>query len=409
MIDPDRQIPSNTAESVNLHWFDALVRHQVYVLRLAGSVREDVTKLLNNTEKEIARKIESALAGDTKMSPARMRRAELLIKQLRSIRTRAWDKVDKVLTNSMTDLTLEEVKQVRRILDTVVPVELDTVLPSARTLRALVTSQPFEGRTLSSWAKNIRQADLDRIAGQVRVGVVQGLGAKDIARKIIGTARLKGRDGVTQIIRRNAEAIVRTASNFYSNAARSEFFADNSDIFSKEVFVATLDSRTTLICMKNDGKRFSIGEGPIPPLHFNCRSLRVAEISGEVLGERPAKPFTQKMLLKEFAKENQLGKVTKRGDLPRGFKTKFDDFAGRRVRELTGRIPAKVTYSEWLSRQSAEFQNEVLGKTRARLFRSGKVTLDKFVDRRGNTIRLDQLADKHAAAFKSIGLDPDNY
>jgi len=243
---------------------------------------------------------------------------------------------------------------------------------------------------MSSWAKRLQRRDLERIENAINIGLVQGESPQSIARRIFGTGALRGKNGVTQLTRNNVQAIVRTAVNSYSNGARGEFLQANSDLFTKEVFVATLDSRTTLICIKNDGKRFPVGEGPIPPLHWQCRSLRVAEINGEVLGDRPAKPFTQKMLLKEFAEKNQLGLIASRDNLPKGYKGRFDSFAGRRVKEMTGRVPAKVTYREWLKRQSKEFQNEVLGRGRAELFRSGKLTVDKFIDN-GRVVPLGQL------------------
>ncbi len=76
---------------------------------------------------------------------------------------------------------------------------------------------------------------------------------------------------------------------------------------------------------------------------------------------------------------------------------------------MTGRVPAKLTYNDWLKGQSVEFQDDVLGPTRGKLFRAGKMPLSRFVDKTGKTIRLDQLADTHAAAFTAAGLDPAEY
>jgi SPP1 gp7 family putative phage head morphogenesis protein len=408
-VDPKKQILANQPESVNLAWFDALVRHQIYLLRFSGSVTKDIVRLLNATERDIATRIQMALSGKRQMSPARLRKAERLLKQLKAIRSRAWDEAEQLWIDSMNELTAEEVRLLQRTVATVVPVELDTALPSSAKLKALVTNHPFEGKTLRSWAKNIRRADLERIEAQVRIGIVQGESAQAISRRVVGTARLRGRDGVTQITRNNAAAITRTAVNHFSNAAREDFFGENSDIFTREIFVATLDSRTTPVCRANDGKRFPIGRGPIPPLHFSCRSLRVAEINGEAIGERPAKPVTEKMLLREFAEKNQLGRITSRADLPYGWKGKFDSFAGRRVREMVGRVPAKMTYQEWLGRQSVAFQDDVLGPTRGRLFRKGNLELSTFVDRKGRQIPLADLADTEAAAFRAAGLDPADY
>lgn len=59
--------------------------------------------------------------------------------------------------------------------------------------------------------------------------------------------------------------------------------------------------------------------------------------------------------------------------------------------EIIGLTPSNVTYQDWIKRQPAKFQDEVLGPTRARLFRDGGVSLDKFVDASGRQYNLDQL------------------
>lgn len=397
------------AKTANELWFDALVRHQVYLMRVSGGIRNDINGLLNATEKSMVDRIHAVLTGSNKMSPMRLRKAESLIEQLKQIRSEVWIEVDGLWRDTMKNLTATEVKQVNQILKTVSPAELSTQLPSVLKLHALVTHRPFEGRTLGSWASKVAADDINRIASQIKIGIVQGDTPTQIARRIIGSAKLKGVDGVTQITRRNAEAITRTAVNSFSNAARTEFFNENDDLFNKEVFVATLDGKTTAVCRSLDGTRFPIGEGATPPMHFQCRSLRVAEINGEVVGMRPAKPVTEKMIMRQYAQDNKLGKLTKRAELPRGHKGKYDAFQRAEMKRLTGRVPAKVTYNEWLKGQSVEFQNDVLGPTRGKLFRKGGMTMDSFVDRKGATIRLDQLADTDAAAFKAAGLDPADF
>ena len=69
-------------------------------------------------------------------------------------------------------------------------------------------------------------------------------------------------------------------------------------------------------------------------------------------------------------------------------------------------MPAKVNYQEWLGRQSYQFQNDVLGVNRARLFRDGKVPLDRFVDKSGRQYTLAELARRDRQAFLDAGLDP---
>lgn len=406
----DIQLPG-PPDSANRALFDAMVRHQIYLLRLSGHVRNRIFALLNATEEDIARQIRDRLrnAAGGLDTPAEVRRLETLLRIIRNTRTRAWAQVDEAWVEEALAIANAEPEALKRMVTLAAPVVIEAQLPSPSALRAIVMSRPFEGRTLRQWASSIMAEDLRRIENAIRMGMVAGEPSTVIARRVVGTARLNGLDGVTEITRRNAEAITRTAVNHISNLARAEFIKANSDLFEEEQFVATLDARTTPVCRANDGERFPVGKGPMPPLHFNCRSLRVPALLDDALGNRPAKPVTERMLLREFAKEHGIKAPTSRADLPYGTKGAFDEFARRRIRELTGQIPAKTTYQEWLSRQSAEFQDDVLGPTRAKLFRDGGLTLQKFVNRRGDELTLAELARREASAFRAAGLDPDDY
>ena len=274
--------------------------------------------------------------------------------------------------------------------------------------RSIVRGRPFECKTMSQWARDLARADRNRIESKIKICLVQGESIPEISRRVTGSVRLRGRNGVTQITRRQAEAIARTATNAIANQARREFHKANADILTVELYVATLDAGTTPICRSLDGKRFKMGKGPIPPLHFNCRSLRVALLDPEPIGKRPSKPVHEKGLLREYSKDAGLDKVPRRrADLPRGHKGKFDDFKRVRTRELIGRTAAKTDYGTWLRRQSAAFQDDVLGKTKGALFRRGGLDLDAFVDPVNfKEVTLADLARTEAAVFESIGLDP---
>ncbi|MCK5612914.1 minor capsid protein [Candidatus Pacearchaeota archaeon] len=408
-IDPKKQLPGGL-KTVNEEFFDAMVRHQIGLMRLSGSIRNQIFELLDATEADVAEKVRRQLANHKGFSsPASVTRMEKLLKDLRSTRLKAWKDVNAIWVKELTELAKAEPPFVDGALKTVVPVVLETTLPSAEFLRQIVATKPFEGKTLRQWARNVAAADINRIEAQVKIGMVQGESSAAIARRIVGTVAQKGRNGVTQITRNNAATITRTAVNAVANQAKRAYYAENEDIFALELYVATLDNRTTLICSSLDGKKFPLIEGPIPPLHLNCRSLRVAVIDGDVLGKRPARPFTEKSLLKEFTDKEKLHKITTRAKLPRGFKGKFDEFSQGRIRDLTGRIPAKVDYQTWLGRQSVTFQNEVLGPTRGRLFRKGGLKLERFVNRAGDDIPLSGLARSAKKAFVAAGLDPEDF
>lgn len=72
----------------------------------------------------------------------------------------------------------------------------------------------------------------------------------------------------------SAERFARTKLTEVMNRSRHDYF-EGTGIVSGYEYSAVLDGRTTVICAGLHGKKFPKGTEPVPPLHFNCRSLLV--------------------------------------------------------------------------------------------------------------------------------------
>lgn len=394
----------------NEQFMDAMIRHQTYLLRYSGSVRNRINAILAATEEDLADKIRSRLAGNKGFTTtSEFKRLDSLMIAVENIRNEAWEQSTELLEAEVVALSQHEPLSISNMLTITLPVQIETVLPTARLLRSIALSRPFQGRILKDWASSLEAEDLRQIHNAIQLGMTAGEDMQTIARRVVGTTTLYGEDGVTALSRRQVQAITRTAVMHVSNAARSAFFLENADVITQEYFVATLDARTTAICRSLDGKRFELGKGPIPPLHFNCRSLRIAAIDGNLLGDRPSNPTYEGQFLDEFAADEGIEQVSSRDDLPYGTKGSYDKFVRKRARELIGPIPAVTTYQVWLEGQSVGFQNDLLGVTKAKLFRDGGLKLDRYVDRNGNELTLHELAQRERQAFIDAGLNPNDY
>jgi SPP1 gp7 family putative phage head morphogenesis protein len=369
-------------------------------MRGAGSIRLEINSILNDTEKELVDLIKGSINKSTQA--ANLRSALKIEKQIRKIRGNAWKEIAGFSRAQYREVVKDEYSFLGNAIETVSPVILHPKELTSELVEALITSSPFEGKTFNAWAKDLERSDIDKITSSLKIGIAQGESGQQIARRIVGTKKLRGKDGVTQITRRNAEAISITAMNHFSGQAKTLFAKNNNDIIKKEIYTATLDSNTTRICSSLDGTVFPVGTGRFPPLHIRCRSVRIAILDDTELVTRPYKASTKQQLIREYNKANGLSAKTRAG-LPRGHKGKFDAFSRKRVREMTGQVPGKTTYTEFLKRQSVEFQNDTLGVGKAKLFRKG-VTLDKFVNRAGDELTLAQIKAADASAFKSAGL-----
>lgn len=398
------------SKTVNEKLNDALLRHQTYLLRYSGSVRNRINSLLAETEEDLLDKIRSRLANNVGLTTSvELKRLQSLMDQIRKIREPAWEEATSEFKDEMTKLALAESVSLTSTINLLMPVEIDVATPSPRLLRSIALARPFQGQILADWAASMEADDLRRIHNAIQLGMTAGESMDTITRRVIGTSTMGFQDGVLQMTRQQVQAVVRTAVQHVANHSRTAWFLENSDVISQEYFVATLDSRTTPVCRANDGKVYPLGKGPVPPLHFQCRSLRIAAIDGTLAGDRPAKPFVEKELLNEYSDKNGLGSIKSRDDLPRGTKTDYDNWKRKRIRELVGPIPASTTYNEWMKGQSKMFQDDTLGVTKAKLFRDGGLPLDKFVNRNGDELTLAQLARTEKDAFKAAGLDPGDF
>jgi SPP1 gp7 family putative phage head morphogenesis protein len=367
-------------------------------------VRNKIVAMLDRTEESIASTIRDKLRSTGLQTPAEVKRLQSIQRTVELLREKAWSDATDFLLNQMEDLAYQEPLFTQNMFVLSAPVIIETVIPPAIQLKGIALSRPFEGRLLKEWAETMKADDLRRIHAAIQMGMIAGEGSNVIAKRVVGTGLLDGRDGMTEQSRRQVDTIVRTAVQHVANSVRAEFFELNSDIIEAEVFVATLDARTTPVCRGLDGKRFQVGKGPRPPIHMGCRSIRVAVFNDSVLGSRPANAASRALLLDEFTEEQGLPQVDKRSELPFGIRGKFDSFEKKSLKNLIGRVPASTTYDAWLRAQPHSFQNEILGITKAKLFRGG-LTLDKYTAVNGTELTLAQLAVKYKDAFKSANLD----
>lgn len=409
-VEETRRARKNLARSPSLAMTDemriAITRHQIELLRYADGVRTRMVDLIDRSEADIAQQLARrlpAIAGRDLAGETTQRRLQELLDGLQETRRGATDEAFAQIRRELQALAEGEAEWTADQLELVAPVVLDTIMPDPGLLRSLVENEPFQGRLLSEWAEDVALGDIQRITDQLRIGMLSGENVEQLSRRIMGSVALRGGDGVLEITRRNATSIARTAVMHFAAAARAEVYDSNRDIIDKERYLATLDSRTTLLCRSLDGNDYDVGDGPHPPQHFQCRSIRIPIFNGQAIGNRPMKATTDQQILREYAASEGLDRVPRsRDDLPRGHKTRYDRFARQRIADATSVVDANVTYEDFLRRQPVWFQEDVLGRDRARLFREGGLTLDKFVDASGRQYTLDELRATQAETFRRV-------
>lgn len=346
---------------------DLEIRHQVGVQRLSTGVLRRLIRILDEADAEIVAKL--LKRGATLEGSFTSKRLEALLEAIRVINRDAHVIVGRELRSELREIARYEAEFQQRLLQTAIPVRVDIVTPAVELLDAVVTSQPFQGRLLKEWVAELDDAKAKRLRNAIRLGVVQGETVDQIVRRVRGTKALNYTDGVMQIGRRGAEALVRTAVAHTTSAAREKLYEANKDIIASEQWAATLDTRTCKHCMALDGKKFDVGKGPKTPVHLGCRCVRVPVVKGW-------------------------------RDL--GFD--FDEIDPGTRASMNGQVSATETYETWLRKQPASVQDEALGPTRGKLFRQGWLKIDAFTNWAGDELTLDELRRKEAEAFEKAGL-----
>lgn len=380
-----------------------IIKRQQELEAAGNTLAIELNNILGGTEEIIIAKIQKFVKRNANKS-WEWGRLDALREAIYKVRTKGWDKVGEELNARAIQLAYGEVSSLADEVQRLLPVQVNVVIPSARIMKAIVRDRPFHGLLLKEWSDKLKSDDLRRLQSSVQTAITGGLTTDSAVRNLFGTSALGYKDSVTELTKQQVRTVVRTAVHHTASASREQFIQDNKELVKNEMYVATLDSRTSLVCKAWDGKIFPAGEGPKPPLHFNCRSARVFYFDGLELARRPANPVLQSELLRQFSELNKIETVKKRDDLPRGMKLDFDKWAAKQKRKLIGQTPANKTYNDWLKDQTVAFQNETLGKDKALLFRKGELSLSKFVDKAGSPLTLDELYAKYPDAFKLAGL-----
>lgn len=348
--------------SVNERLLDRAVRHAIHLERYkAGEVRKALRfldeKVYPDLIGRLTTRLERVKARGFDRGPQTTQRLRDMVAALDAILDRQLGALYRKQRSGLVDLADVEARWQVAALESAMPaVQFETLLPSAATLRSVVVSRPFQGKLLRDWWGQHSRATKGRIRDAIAIGIAEGEGTAAIVRRVRGSLAIS---------RRGAEAIVRTAVNHVSSHSRQATYQENGALLKGWQFVATLDSRTTPVCQALDGKTFAVESGPHPPRHIGCRS-------------------TSTPLVKSW---RELG-------------FDLDDAPPGTRASMNGQVPAELSYGDWLRRQDREAQVEALGATRARLFRSGKVAVDRFVDQAGRTLTLDELRERVPAAFE---------
>lgn len=330
-----------------------LITRQVLSLNFDASVRTKMLKNFKRLQDRVVRRIQDSGLGDTEFTRARV---NVLYRIVSEVIDKEYGIIYNQTKRQLVDYGFEESKQVKKYLSNTVVVA--TAGLNKDQVKNIFSKVLIEGAFIKEWwerqAGQVKRAFLDNM----REGLLLGEDNRKLIQRVRGTASTNFRNGIMSIAFRNAEAIVRTSVQGVANASRFSVFEANNDIIEFYEHTSTLDSRTSDVCIARDGLRWDAKtKEPVghnlpfqsPPLHWNCRSILVGIVKGLTISDNAVRSSQD------------------------------------------GAVKGSFTFDDFLKSKSETFQDNVLGKGKAELYRSGKITLRQLLDQSGNPLSLSQI------------------
>ena len=159
--------------------------------------------------------------------------------------------------------------------------------PSVPAVKRAFSNGTYLGNPYDNFVDQYRNITLNRLIDYTTQQINQGATAADIIAGIRSgpDATVNYKQNITRL-----DTHIRTAAKHAETSALQATYAKNSNKVAGWRFFNPLDSKTSQICattftdLSNNGtKVWPIGQGPLPPLHFQCRSQSIPAFKRGVL------------------------------------------------------------------------------------------------------------------------------
>lgn len=361
---------------INDEILDNSITHQIELQYYANGIVRKILAIIARSDADLISQLQLAI----ERLPANsftVTRLDAQLKSLRELNQEIYKNVSNEINNELRDLAEYEAGFQKQLFDSI-PVQITIATISAEQVYSAAIARPFQGKLLKEWIQGLEKDKATRVRDAIRIGYIENQTIAQIVQRIRGTRALQYNDGILDITKRNAETIVRTAISHIAAFTRERFFEKNSQVIKALKWSSTLDGKTSEPCRARDGKLYTISHNPIGHslnwgggpgnYHFGCRSVSVGVTkSWKELGLNSGK----------------LSTATRAS--------------------MDGQVPADLTYEEWLKKKPASFQDDVLGKSKGKLFRAG-LSLDRFENNKGKELTLSQMRANDIAIFNKAGI-----
>jgi SPP1 gp7 family putative phage head morphogenesis protein len=308
--------------------YDDAVRRRIALERYSNAEARKALGFLKELERDLLARIAQFQADGR--SALTLREQRELLASVKDLSAEIYERLNASLRNGMTTLAGSEhglSQEALRAAAGEAGLTFTTQRLTGAAAFEIAAARPMQGALLKDWLADLAPRHRDRIERALRISFAEGESLSSAARRLRDAGLQNGR---------GLQALIRTSNAHIAAQVDQAVTIANADIIEGVEWVSVLDGRTTDVCRARDGKVYPVDSGPRPPAHIGCRSVVIKRLI-----------WTDPI--------------------------------------------ARETYPEWLKRQPAKVQDNILGPTRGKLFREGKFTVESFVDSAGRRVPLAKL------------------
>jgi SPP1 gp7 family putative phage head morphogenesis protein len=360
---------------VNGDMLDASIGRQITIERLKNNNKKDIALELSKLDKKLV----VLLSGIDDISLLNRSKLNKLISTVSSEVDKYSKSVLNLIYSTTSDFMPLESAFQASLLNEVIKSDDYTAFKVSSSLLLSKYANSFinEGNgkatTVKKAESKLVSSNSSKVTQALNNAFLNTVATNELLKAVRGTKQNKFRDGVLFSLSNTSNTLSDSLIQHSSVIAKVETGKRNG--IKKYTWLATIDGRTSTQCRSLDELEtiYVFGEGPLPPLHYNCRSTIIYIIDGRL--------------------------------------SQTEGDGSRTARNSEGKtvmIDSNIGYYEWLKSRPINVQERVLGKTKTNLFNNGGLTEKEFaklsIGKNYAPLTIKEMEKRNSAAFELAGI-----
>lgn len=352
-----------------------LTRRDLRVNRAASGSLRALRGRLRELETTIIDLMKQADITDPSRRIHRFNRLDKMMTDVASAIRASYGATSRDLAASMAQLSQIEGAFTRSMVNSEAGADIFRGVTSDR-LKALADDTIIEGAPAADWWKRQEVGTRNRFHDEMRKGLLLDESNSDLIRRVRGRRERQFQDGIMRTSTQSAERIIRTSFASVAQNSREAVYKANQDVIRGVQALATLDTRTSLICIARSGASWNVQTGqPLPesprqepypgapPWHWRCRTQLITVLKSfeDIIGER--------------------GK---------GVDDALNADPGTQA-SMDGQVGARLTFEQVAKGWGEKRLVESLGRGRYELWKDGKISFTDLIDQKGRPLLIAEL------------------